>query len=234
MTLSLLMLLAAFIPALVWLFLFLHEDIHPEPKHLVFYVFSVGALVTLPVLGSQILFQTVSGLLDNGNILFLVGLVVIEETFKFFAGYFAVHKNKEFDEPQDAMIYMIAIGLGFATVENLLTVATQVFPYNTASMISATETITLRFIGATLLHTLTGGILGYFWAKGIINKKVFEYVAGGLIAAIAVHGSFNFLIHMFQDTNVLYPTIFLVGVAFFVLQDFEKLKEIEDAGIGFK
>src|SRR3989344_6217183 len=100
------MLAGAFMPALIWLWLFLHEDLHPEPKHLIFYVFSIGVLITLPVLAVQIAFRYATNLSDEGSIAFLIGLVIIEEVFKFFACYYAIRKNREFNEPLDAMIYM--------------------------------------------------------------------------------------------------------------------------------
>ena len=49
-------------------------------------------------------------------------IAVIEEVLKFYTGYLFIRKKPDFDEPVDAMIYLIAVGLGFATVENILIV----------------------------------------------------------------------------------------------------------------
>jgi RsiW-degrading membrane proteinase PrsW (M82 family) len=213
--------------------IFLHEDLHPEPRHLILYVFSIGILITIPVLGSQIAFQKISNLSPDGSLLFIIGIVVIEEVFKFCAGYFAVWKKTDFDEPMDAMIYLIVAALGFATVENLFTVATQMFGSYVAPTSIVVDTLALRFIGATLLHTLTAGIVGYYWAIGIMKKEAVRYVVMGLVLAVIVHTAFNYLMYLYQDINVLYPTIFLVGVAFFVIEDFQKIKEDEREGKGF-
>ncbi len=47
----------AVIPAIIWLVFFLREDLHPEPRRLLVVTFCFGALVSIPVLGMQVLFQ---------------------------------------------------------------------------------------------------------------------------------------------------------------------------------
>ena len=84
------------------------------------------------------------------------------------------------------------------------------------------ETVSLRFVGATLLHTLTSGIVGYYWALGIVRGKVARYLAIGLPLAAILHATFNYLILTYG--NAVYSVIFLIVVGFFVLNDFEKLK----------
>jgi len=219
-------LIAAFIPGFVWLVLFLKEDIHPEPRSIIAKAFGLGALVTLPVFFIQLGFKYVNGS-TYSNIAFfsILAFAFIEETLKFFTGYAFIRKKKEFDEPIDAMIYLIAIGLGFATIENLLIVFPHIFSPNVFSLFPAGETIALRFIGATLLHTLTGAIMGYYWARGIIKHSQANYISVGIIISTFIHFAFNYSIILFQTVNMLYPTIFLVAVAFFVLKDFEKIKE---------
>ena len=112
-------LLVAFIPALIWLFFFLKEDLHPEPKRLLAYTFSIGALMSIPTLAVQLLYQRTLGGANLFALSSVVGLALIEELFKFLGAYAAVHKDPAFDEPVDAMIYTVTAALGFATVENI-------------------------------------------------------------------------------------------------------------------
>ena len=122
-------------------------------------------------------------------------------------------KRKDFDEPIDAMIYMIIAALGFATVENIASVARATNGF---------ELVTLRFLGATFLHTLSSGLLGYYWALGLLRKTVISFLAAGWFVATLLHSIFNALILIYGP---VYPvTIFLVFIALFVLSDFEKLK----------
>jgi RsiW-degrading membrane proteinase PrsW (M82 family) len=212
--------LAALVPAFLWLVMFLQEDrARPEPKSFILKSFLWGALIALPVV---LVNEGVSSWLSHG-ILTLIVFAAVEEFFKFFAALFSVRRNPNFDEPIDAMIYAIAAGLGFATVENLLSVMGQ---FGNGEWLSgALEVLVLRFIGATLLHTLTAGLIGYYWARGIRTNQKFFFIVWGLIVAWGVHAVFNWLMYVGGNSGVFYPTLFLLGASFFVLQDFEKLKD---------
>ncbi|MEK7464591.1 MAG: PrsW family glutamic-type intramembrane protease [Patescibacteria group bacterium] len=216
--------LAAILPGLVWLLFFLREDIHPEPKKLILYTFAMGALATIPVLITQVASQGVFLSLSHEIIILIVILALIEEIFKFAAAYWAINKNPEFNEPIDAMIYMIAAALGFATTENLFVIGNVISSPDGFSTSSAASLLLLRFVGATLLHVLASSLVGYYWARGKKERMVGSFVTRGIIIATIVHALFNYLILRFQSNNLLYASIFLVFAGFFVLQDFEKLK----------
>jgi len=221
----------ACIPSIIWLFFFLPEDEHPEPKRLLFLTFGAGAFVSLFVLVVQYVFQQTLVATYQNFILLIVGLAVIEEVFKFFAAHWTVEHDPNFNEPVDGMIYMIVAALGFATVENLFVISSSFSIISTATIEIIVSTLILRFIGATLLHILASGIVGYYWAKGKMKHSVFVSVTFGIIIATFVHSVFNYLISEFQDANLLiYPSIFLITAVFFVLVDFEKLKFDEEKG----
>ena len=211
-------LILGILPSFAWLFFYLKEDPHPEPKSLIFEAFLAGAVSTLIVLGIQTLFNDWSiakGIANHTFISFLV-LAGIEEFFKFGAAWLVISGHlKDFDEPVDAMIYIIVAALGFAAVENMAAA-------NSAGEL-ALETLTLRFIGATLLHTLSSGLLGYYWAQSIIQNKS-KILVLGLFSATLLHTVFNYLIIRYEPAVV--PTTFLIVFAVFILYDFEKLKRI--------
>jgi RsiW-degrading membrane proteinase PrsW (M82 family) len=156
------------------------------------------------------------------SLLSLLGLAIIEETMKFAAAYFAINRTPEFKEPIEAMIYIIVAALGFATLENIGAIS-GISP-QAAFIPAVLETISLRFIGATLLHTLTSGIVGYHWALGIARGKIKRSILLGLGIAAVVHTIFNYLILTYG--GIIYPVIFLIIVGFVVLNDFEKLKVV--------
>lgn len=206
-------------PGFLWLFFFLREDIHPEPRRLIFYTFLIGALMSLPVFASQLLLQKTFSLIGQLGLVLIIGLAVIEEFFKFSAAYLAIRDNPAFDEPIDAMIYIITAALGFATIENIFIAVNAVSIAQTATLTS------LRFVGATFLHSLASALVGYQWAQGIIHRSVAKFVFKGIIYATVLHASFNYLILHFEEQNLLYSSILLVVAAFFVFVDFEKLRE---------
>ncbi|KKU93805.1 MAG: Membrane protein [Candidatus Jorgensenbacteria bacterium GW2011_GWA1_48_13] len=213
---SLFILLIAVLPSLAWLVFFLKEDLHPEPKRLLFLTFAAGALSTIPALLFQIFFESTPLASVLGPIFALVILALIEEVSKFGAAYFAIAGDENFDEPVDAMIYMITAALGFAAIENLFIASSTFSVVTAASIFDTGQVLLLRFVGATLLHVLASGLLGFYWAKRKIST--------GLTVATVTHGIFNYLILSFENANLLYATIFLVLAMFFLFQDFEKLK----------
>src|SRR3990167_10788750 len=198
------------LPAIIWLFFFLREDAtHPEPKRMILYVFIGGGLAArvsvIPEFYLQKYFPPSAAGPAYASPL-LGPFAFIEEIAKFLIVYLIIKKSKYFDEGVDAMIYMITAGLGFAAVENIL---------NLIGTDSIIETFALRSIGATLLHALASGILGFHWARGRLIL--------GIIAASLLHWAFNYLVLIFQNIEI-YTTGLLLLAAIFLFHDFEILK----------
>jgi RsiW-degrading membrane proteinase PrsW (M82 family) len=220
--LLLIALVGGLIPGFAWMIFYLGEDPNPEPKRMIVFTFLVGMAFGFFTIAIENIFNNwTTGLgVQELSILSLVGLAFIEEVMKFAAAHFAVYKSPDFDEPIDAMIYMVVAALGFATLENIGSIS-NISPA-VAYVPAILQTLSLRFIGATLLHTLTSAIIGYQWALGIVHGKVKEYLVGGIIIATVLHACFNYLILTYGD--LAYSVVFLVLIGFFVLSDFEKLK----------
>jgi len=215
--------LAAFVPAFIWLWLFVREDRHPEPNRVILRAFIFGAFAAAPALGIQLAIGR-GGFVALGA-LGVAFLAAIEELAKFGGAFVAVRRDAAFDEPVDAMVYAIAAALGFATVENILAVLTGAGGGSVFSLSLAAEGLAFRSIGATLLHTLAGGLIGYGWARGIRRGASVGGIAFGIMFATVAHAVFNLLLARFQDTNTLVPTLFLVGIAFFVFRDFDLIQQ---------
>jgi len=224
-------LILGLLPGFAWLFFYLQEDPHPEPKRLILRTFIFGAASAVFALFAQLALARVGIVINLSDylaehhidlwaIVSLLILAIVEEVSKFGGAYYAVHDNPDFDEPVDAMIYMVVAALGFATVENLGAIAGQ--PSQVALIAAAFQTASFRFVGATLLHTLTSGLIGYYWAKTIRAFGAKRFLVWGLVLASVLHAIFNYLILQFG--NIIYPVLFVVLVGFFTLNDFEKLK----------
>lgn len=206
-----------FFPGLIWLLFFLQEDARrPEPKQLIFSTFIWGGIVTFLVLPLQIIAKhwLLAGGIADVNPFHLFALAALEEILKFLVVFVWISRRRDFNEPIDAMIYMVVAALGFATVENI---ATAIRADN------GIELLTLRFIGATFLHVLASGIVGYYWARGIIACKQMRYVALGLFLATIFHAIFNYL--MIMSGPGIKVTGLLALFALFILKDFEDLKK---------
>lgn len=230
---SFLIIFLALLPGLTWLFFYLKEDPHPEPKRLITIVFINGALFAFAAFLVQIIFKRFGWAVDMTSdipatlaqpytlILTIILFSLIEEISKFAAAYLVVHNKPEFDEPIDAMIYSVVAALGFATVENL----GSIFPQNGQKLAIdiAVETLFLRFVGATLLHALAGSFIGYYWALSIRKMGLKRYLVMGIIIATVLHAVFNYLIIAYG--GLIYNLVLVTVVGFFSLADFEKLKQ---------
>lgn len=180
----------------------------------------------------NLLFKNQSQFIDIGWIIItLLIMALVEEAFKFGSAFFSVHKNKEFDEPMDAMIYSLTAAIGFATLENIGVLLDPLEKLSTIQNTAMQGTIisnalamlSFRFVGATLLHALMGAIIGYFWALSIREFGKKSLILKGIIYATLLHAVFNYLILIYGGTY-MEPILFLLVLGFFVLNNFDKLK----------
>src|SRR3989339_1046418 len=134
-------LILAVLPSLIWLFFYLKEDLHPEPKYWLFTIFVLGV-----ALAPLVIFLEMAGnLWGNGALIFIIAPLV-EETAKYGVVHLALNKNPVLDEPVDGMIYVIAAALGFAAIENALAIFSFV-PFGAPNYLNAAfNFVSLRFI----------------------------------------------------------------------------------------
>ena len=219
-----LVLVLGLLPGFAWLVFYLdEEDPHPEPKRLIALTFFAGIAFGFFTIAIEELFNNFTAQIgiEVLSVASLFGLALIEELMKFGAAYFAAGKSPQMGQPIDRMIYLVVAALGFATLENLGAVA-NLATTSTSIVMTILQTDSLRFVGATLLHSLASAIVGYHWALGVAQKKVVQNLAVGFLLAASLHAFFNYLILNYG--NIIYTILLLVVVGFFVLNDFEKLK----------
>lgn len=222
--------IGGFVPSLIWLFFWLMEDReHPEPKLSLALAFFSGMLAIPLALMLEWSWQE---LLRNSVVLtgeqfvlvLLVGYALIEEAAKFVLVRSVIFWRLEFDEPVDAMVYLITAALGFASVENILYLSSQFQD----SFAVGLRTGNLRFVGATLLHALSSGVLGYFIAHSFYRKrfKKARVIMLGLFFATLLHTFFNVLILSTKGER-LEPVLLLLGLmGILLLFAFEHIKKV--------
>jgi len=222
--------------SLTWLWHYLRKDVLPEPKAAIFKIFIWGMLISFPVflielgLSSALIELNFSGL--AAKILYwFVAIALVEEVFKYLIVKSKILNNPVFDEPTDVMIYMVVAAMGFAGLENILYIWA---PFEEIFAISEVLNRALvigfiRFIGATFLHAVCSGMLGYFVALSLNKPKIkLELTALGLTIAIFLHGLYNFsIIEIGGPLKLAIPIIILVGLATFVSLGFRHLKKMK-------
>ena len=210
------------IPSLLWLWFWLKEDKKKaEPKGLLTLIFVLGMVAVIFVLPVQKFIQTQVGSHEGQIILWASA----EEIIKFLAVIFLLYKSAHIDEPLDWPIYMITAALGFAALENTLFL---VRPITLNEVTVGLLTGQLRFLGSTLLHTVSSGTvgiaLGLSFHMGRWVKKL--HLALGLAFAIALHSVFNFFIIKNDGSDFLKVLAFLWVVTIIIMLLFEKLRRM--------
>jgi protease PrsW len=225
------------LPSLIWLLFFLRKDAHPESGRMILRIFFYGMLVAIIAALTEIGFSEIveREWMQNFPFLFfiihsLIGVAFIEEFFKYFIVKQKILKNSEFDEPLDAMLYMVIVALGFAALENILLLLSNENSLLFLNDLNEAIYITsLRFIGATFLHALCSGLIGFFLAFSLFKTgKRLWLVSIGLGISSLLHSLYNFSI--MNTVNNFYfifiPIIILISLAIFVFCGFRKLKKM--------
>jgi len=214
---------AGILPALLWLFFWLREDrLHPEPKKTLAISFTFGMFMV-----------PVAYFVQKGFISFVAYgpmLVIIwagaEELLKLFASLLSTTIGKRYyDEPIDALIYMITVALGFSALENCLFLFSEILD---KGILDGLITSNLRFIGSSLLHILTSGTVGAFLAFAFYKSRAKKilYAIIGIIIASTLHAEFNILLMKEKYLEKSFYIFSAVWVAIILLLvTFEKIKK---------
>src|SRR5688572_924177 len=206
----------------ICLFIFHRDAYNREPKLNLFVSFFLGAIIVLPVAYTELFFnqfpdQTISGVAISA---FLV-VAFTEELGKFIILRFYSYPKKSFDEPLDGIVYGIMIGMGFATLENILYV--QKFGMQTGF---------LRMFLSVPAHATFGVLMGYHIGKAKFDKRNrHRLLLLGLIWAVFFHGLFDFFLFLqgnpYIKDYISDLLLFIGAVASFVIAIRLSLKHIK-------
>lgn len=211
------------LPSLLWLWFWLKEDKRPEPRAILFRVFLAGMLAVPLAIVFEYLIMLYAGLPENSVWLLLIWAFT-EEVLKYGAAQKTALSKRSFDEPIDAVIYMITAALGFASVENALFM---VKTFSDGGMLSGLDVGSMRFLGATLLHIASSTVIGIFIAFSFRKKKWrHESALIGLAAAGLLHFAFNYLIMGSEGGDILIILMALWLIIIALIFAFEKVKKI--------
>lgn len=188
-TLMLVGVLLALVPALIWLIVFYQQDrLEPEPKGYVLGVFILGALlaaaVGIPLV--EKVFRVSDWLRGDALTTILGGILVVgftQEFLKYAAVRYSMYNSAEFDEATDGVIYATAAGLGYATVLNV-----QFVIQNNGVDLGAGI---IHMAVVALAQAGFAGITGYFLGRAKFESEPLWWMPVGITLAAVVNGVFN-------------------------------------------
>lgn len=205
------LLAAAFagIPAVLWLGFFYLMDRHePEPKQLVAGVSVLGCLIAAP-LADFLIYQAVPpGVLESHDLsafspdrwmyaVLVVGLA--QEMCKYATVRYTIYLSREFDEPMDGVVYMMACGTGFAVWVNYHRMSGQ--GHQIQLSIGAAQAVV-----TTLAHASFAGVLGFVLGKAKFSQRSSPvrtlFLVIGLFGAAALNGQFAVVENWLQQSGM--------------------------------
>jgi len=214
--------------AVIMVIIYLMDRYEPEPKHLIWKVFYIGALAAFPVMiaemiaahffptdVSKIAIESKSTLFNN----IFWGIAFIEETAKLLVVLFVIYKTKEFDEVNDGIVYCASASLGFAALENILYVMFR------GDIFSMTLVGIMRAFLSIPTHAFCGILMGYLVGRSKFEKPFFKilFIISGLFIATLYHTVYNFLLFAGQPwyLAIVMPAVLIICI---ILQ-FRALRE---------
>lgn len=209
---SLLLLALALSPsAAIGLYIYFKDKYEREPIGLVVTSFFLGVASTVITL---ILSWPISRIIpiDEKNIsgqaihAFLL-VALIEEFSKFIFVRWVLYPNKNFNEPFDGIVYAVSVGLGFASLENIL------YVMGSANGIA---TGVLRMFTAVPAHATFAVLMGYFMGLAKCEKGKAHYVWYGLGAATLFHGAYDYFWFISYLPGLWTGAIFSLAIGIFL------------------
>jgi RsiW-degrading membrane proteinase PrsW (M82 family) len=215
--------LAGLLPAFIWLYFWTREDLlHPEPRTLIAAVFLGGSLTVF----AAIIAERFVGLQVGDSTTRYILWATIEEVFKFIAVAAIALRSRVNDEPIDAVIYSVTVALGFAALENLLFVFG---PLKNGDVSMGILTGSMRFIGATIVHTVSSGVVGFFIGFAFYKGRIYKIMAAisGLAIASGLHAAFNLSIINNTPGDALKSFAWFWGAVIILIILFEEIKAVK-------
>lgn len=216
--------LGGMVPTFIWLWFWLKNDDTddtPEPRGLIALCFVAGVMGVLCILPLESLVRALN--LSGATVTVLYATT--EEIVKYGLVSFVAFKSKFLDQPLDYVTYLVTGALGFAALENTLYL---IDPIQTQDVASVLVTGNIRFLGATVLHSLMaatiGVMLGIVYYRGPLAK--FVMTVFGLLTACTLHVLFNFFIMDTSNNNIVITLGVLWAFGVFILLLIQKIKHL--------
>jgi RsiW-degrading membrane proteinase PrsW (M82 family) len=224
-------LLGGVLPSLLWIWFWFHEENkHHEPKKIILMVFLAAMASTFLAVvvenGALKIGRSYIDDLSSASFVILLIWAFVEELFKYLAARLIAFRKINFIHPIDAFIYLTTASLGFSAMENAMLLIGPLFRGETLNAINAESA---RFMGASLLHFLTSGIIALFIGLTFYASRAKKTIGllTGFTIAVLLHSAFNFFIINSdrQDTFLVFLSVWILVILLTI--SLERVKKIK-------
>lgn len=200
---------SALLPAILLWFYIWKKDTQKEPTSWLVKAVLWGVAICIPVAIVESGIETLlfglegkpSSLWGTTTLAFIVAALP-EETFKLFALWMVLRKNPHFDEHFDGIVYAVCVGLGFASMENIMYVLGEEDWLSTAIV---------RALLAVPGHYAFAILMGYYYSVYHFVDHSPKIAASVLLMPVLAHGTYDAL----AMSGIVSPVV--GGLSFFVL-----------------
>lgn len=225
----------AVIPGIVLLiYIWKKDSVENEPMQLLLKLFMWGAATVVSAfILENIGFFLVGLVLPTDSMVYLaienfLLVALVEEGGKYVIFKWKAWNNREFDHTFDAIVYCVAISLGFATLENV------------GYLIGETiDLAIMRGLFAVPGHMIDAIFMGYY--LGIAkyysvygNQKEFKSnMTKGLWVPVLLHGFYDFCLSTGSDLFLIIFFVFEIGLTIYTINRINYLSKRDTPLYGF-
>lgn len=206
----------ALLPVAILLYYIYRKDKNsPEPTKELIKAFLFGILsiplsfcISIPFGVIGLYNNEVTNIFDSIRLSFF-GAAIPEEVAKFFILWLVLRKNRFFDEKMDGIVYAVCVSLGFAAVENIMYLFSNIDTFLAVGV--------SRAIFSVPGHFCFGILMGYYYSLAKfyphspkLNKALI------LIAPILVHGIYDSILFSIKVTTTISGILMIVFLVFCV------------------
>lgn len=189
-----------------------------EPKKEIWKAFGYGVLVAIVCMFVEALMSVIGLVSSSPTSVGLsiwdafIGAAFPEEAVKLLFLWLFIRKCKYFDENMDGIVYAVAIGMGFAAIENV--------GYLIGNLENWQGTAVVRSLFAVPCHYICAVIMGYYYSlahfKGRTKDLCFMFLMPFLFHG--VYDSFAFMMKVGGDTILLLLLLLLALIIYFMVR----------------
>ncbi len=218
------LLLLALAPAiLLMMYVYFRDKYEKEPVKLILKGILLGAIIIFPVGVVENYITAFGQNLDKIPKAAWDGFVVAgatEEAFKYLAVFVLIWRNRNFNEKFDGIVYAVSVSLGFAAIENLFYVF---------SNINSMQVGLLRAFTAVPGHTIFGIVMGFYlgMARFTVQSRK-KYLIRAFTVPWLLHGVYDFLILSGHPVLIL---IFIPFLIYLYRVGLKRMKELNSDSI---
>ena len=210
---------------LLMIFIWRKDKIEKEPIGFLIGLFLLGALMVVPAAFGEVgLIKALDSVLKEGSYAYMLIdnfliVALCEETCKFFILRVRSWRSPHFNFTFDAVVYSVAVSLGFATVENILYVLGE----------GTLQIALMRGLLSVPGHAVDAVFMGWFYglakraecAGDDSGRKTNTFLS--LFVPMLIHGFYDFCLTVNND---IFIVIFLVFEIVITIIAFRKVSEL--------